>query len=263
MLWLMRAGLAGRGLVFLILGGFAGLSAAGSGARPVGTTGALHSLTGSPAGWALAALVIAGMACFALLRATQALFDLHGYGDDLAGIAQRTALGAAGLFYAGLAIVAISIALGWNVERSGNEAVRDWTAWLMGLPGGTALVGLIGLATVATGIGLAIAGAKRSFQRRLRVEPRPRPYVAAIGIAGMVARALVFALIGAFLVFAAVTSDPNQAEGFGGALETVEAQPYGDLLLGAAALGLVAFGLFGLSEALFAKPAKARKHRKR
>ncbi len=261
--WLARAAYAGRGLVFLILGGFAAVAAFGGTAQPVGETGALRSLLGSPAGWALALLIVAGLLCFAAFRALEAGFDLHGYGDNLIGVLRRASLGAAGLFYAGLAIVSASIVLGWHVARSGDETVRDWTAWLLGLPGGAWLVGIAGIATVGAGIGLAVGGLRQSFKQRVKVEPKPRPYIAAIGMVGMLARSIVFVLIGAFLVFAAVTSDPQKAEGFGGALQTIRAQPYGSVLLGAAALGLIAFGLFGMSEALFARPARAPKKRKR
>lgn len=253
LLWIARAGYAGRGSVFLILGAFAGLAALGQGTRPEGTTGALHDLLGTPLGWALGLPIAAGLFCFAAFRAIEAILDVHGYGDDLTGGLRRLALGAAGIFYAGLAIVAASIVLGWNVAGNEDQSVRDWTAWLLGLPGGDWLVGAAGLITVVTGGALAVAGFRASFERRVRVDKEERPYVAALGMVGLVARSLVFVLIGAFLIFAAVRADPNKAQGFGGVLRTLQQQPYGDLLLGLAALGLVAFGLFGLSEAIFAE----------
>ena len=262
-LWLARAGYAGRGVVFLILGGFAGWAALGHASRPVGTTGALHSLLATPAGWTLAAPTVIGLVCFAAFRALEAIADLHGYGDDLYGALHRAALAAGGLFYAGLAAVAASIVLGWDVARSDDATVRDWTAWLLGMPGGGILVAIAGFATVATGVGLVVSALRQTFKQRVRLEPKPRPYVTAIGIVGMVARAVVFLLVGAFLVFAAVTSDPQQAEGFSGALATIEQQPYGRPLLGATAMGLIAFGLFGVSEALFAVPERKQKKRRR
>ena len=253
LLWLARAGFAGRGAVFLILGAFAGKAALGLGAQPVGATDALRDLLGSWAGWAIVLAIAVGLLCFAAFRALEAAADVHGYGDDLSGIVRRAGLGAAGLFYAGLAVVAASIVFGWHVAAAGDQQVKSWTAWLLGFPGGAWLVGIAGVITVGAGVGLAIAGLRGSFQRRVRVDGEQRPYVRALGMVGLVGRSVVFVLIGAFLVFAAVTSDPSKAQGFGGALRTIQHQSYGDLLLGVAAIGLLAFGLFGMSEAVFAR----------
>jgi hypothetical protein len=68
---------------------------------------------------------------------------------------------------------------------------------------------------------------------------------------GLIARGAVFVIIGAFLVVAAVQLDSAQARGLQGALETLQRQPYGWILLGIVALGLVAFGVYSLIEAWY------------
>jgi hypothetical protein len=251
MQWLARAGHAGRGAVFLILGGFAGMAAVDHASRPVGTTSAVRDLLGSSAGWALAVMIVACLLCFAVFRASEAILDLHNFGDDLYAVLRRAALGTAGLFYAGVAIVAASIVLGWNIAPE-DVMVRGWTAWFLAVPGGAWIIGLAGAITVVVGIGLAVAGLRASFKRRVRLARETRTYVTALGTVGMTARSVVFIMIGGFLVFAAVTRDPQKAEGFGGALAVIQHQPHGDWLLGVAALSLLTFGLFGISEALFA-----------
>ena len=55
---------------------------------------------------------------------------------------------------------------------------------------------------------------------------------------------VVFGVIGVFLVQAALQTDPDEARGLGGALDTLARQPFGPYLLGAVALGLVAYGVF-------------------
>lgn len=253
LLWLARAGLAGRGVVFLILGGFAASASLGQGSRPVGTTGALHVLIASPAGWAAVVPIAVGLFCFAIFRALEAIFDVHGYGGGLRGGLRRAALGAAGISYVALAVIAAAIVSGWPVATDPDQKVRGWTAWLLSIPGGDWIVGIAGLITVCVGVGLAVGALRGSFNRRLRVDRDQRPYVTALGTVGLLSRAVIFVLIGAFLVFAAVTANPNDAEGFGGALRAVQRQPYGDWLLGITALGFLAFGLFGLGEAVFAE----------
>jgi hypothetical protein len=60
------------------------------------------------------------------------------------------------------------------------------------------------------------------------------------------ARGLVFAIVGVFLVNAAIEADPGEARGLGGALRALQAQPFGRVLFGITALGLFAFGIFQL-----------------
>lgn len=55
-------------------------------------------------------------------------------------------------------------------------------------------------------------------------------------------------MIGWFLVFAALHSHSSEAKGFGGALRFIQERPYGSLLLGVAAVGLFAFGMYGIAE---------------
>jgi hypothetical protein len=63
------------------------------------------------------------------------------------------------------------------------------------------------------------------------------------------ARGAVFALAGAFLTRAAVDYQPAKATGLDGALRSLRDHPAGPWLLGAAAVGLIAFGLYGFAEA--------------
>ena len=67
------------------------------------------------------------------------------------------------------------------------------------------------------------------------------------GRLGIAARGIVFGVVGTFLIRAALEYDPQEARGLGGALQTLAQQPFGPWLLGAVALGLVAYGLFMLS----------------
>ena len=59
--------------------------------------------------------------------------------------------------------------------------------------------------------------------------------------AGYAARGLVFTIVGSLVVIAALETDPNEAEGFGGALTTLQQQAYGPWLLALVAMGLVGY----------------------
>jgi Domain of Unknown Function (DUF1206) len=71
------------------------------------------------------------------------------------------------------------------------------------------------------------------------------------GTVGHIARAAVFGLVGAFLVGAAIDYKANEAIGLDGALAKVYDRPYGPWLLGVVAAGLLAFGIFSITEARY------------
>ena len=58
-------------------------------------------------------------------------------------------------------------------------------------------------------------------------------------------------MIGLFFFFAAIYSNANEATGVSGTLVSIQNQSYGMLLLGITAVGLLAFGAFGIAEAFF------------
>lgn len=68
---------------------------------------------------------------------------------------------------------------------------------------------------------------------------------------GYIARGALFGLIGAFLIHAGWTHDPQQVAGISGALEAIHKQAYGPWLLGTVAIGLIAFGLAQVAKARY------------
>ena len=156
----------------------------------------------------------------------------------------------AGLFYIIFASLAVPVLLGLNTGNSDTLA-RDWTAWLLTLRFGPWLIGSIGLAIIGIGIGTAVAGFRADFAKRIALSAEPRQFVVALGIFGYATRAIVFTMIGLFFVFAAINANANEAAGVAGTLVAIQRQRHGTLLLGITAAGLLAFGGFGIAEALF------------
>ena len=78
-----------------------------------------------------------------------------------------------------------------------------------------------------------------------------RRWIVAIGVVGQVARGIVFALIGVFLVKAAVEYDPHSAVGVDGALRRLQHAPYGSAVLAVVAAGLIVFALYSFSDARY------------
>jgi hypothetical protein len=78
-----------------------------------------------------------------------------------------------------------------------------------------------------------------------------RRWYTRIAVVGHLARAVVFGLIGVFLIKAAVDYNPSKAVGLDGALAKLVNQSYGSVLLGTVAGGLVAFAIYSLADARY------------
>ena len=80
---------------------------------------------------------------------------------------------------------------------------------------------------------------------------RTKRTVSAVSSAGLLARFVVFGLIGIFVVKAAYEFDPQEAIGLDGALRKVADGAYGGTLLATVAAGLFCYALFCFVEARY------------
>jgi hypothetical protein len=116
----------------------------------------------------------------------------------------------------------------------------------------TGRVGAIGGAIAAVGVGIGIARCWGEFTQRLELRQKQRRLIAALGRFGFVARSVVYTMVGLFLLFAALDSN-REAKGFAGALLLIQPQSYGSVWLGVTAAGLIAFGIYELTEGAFGR----------
>lgn len=248
---LARFGLAARGCIYLLVGYLAIQVALGH-SRQTDQNGALRAVARHSYGKALLWVLAVGFASYALWRFSEVAFGEVG-GDR--GAKGRAKSLVRGLPYAALCVTTVSLVLkAGNPRGSGAQQNQAVTARLMGSGGGRLLVGAAGAVLVAVGIGLIVEGVRRKFLDGLRtgeMSPTTRTTVEKLGVVGTVARGVVFGLAGIFVVEAAVTFDPKKARGLDAALHGLARNPAGPWLLGVVAVGLLAFGLFGLAEARY------------
>jgi hypothetical protein len=239
-----RLGFAARGLVYLIVGGFALLAAIGRGGT-TDTQGALQLLLVQPFGRLLLVLVGLGLAGYAAWRLVMAARDPERRADESGGVAlaRRAGYLASGIANLALAAFAGSLALPGMIPApgSGGDGPQDWTATLMAQPFGRGLVALVGLVVIGVAGGFVVRAVRARFERAFAPVART-PMIRNLCRAGILARAAVLAVISLFLLLAAWHADPSEAKGLGSALEAVRRQPFGPALLGLVGLGLVAYG---------------------
>lgn len=247
---LARLGLASRGLVYLVIGLLAGQVAFGQGGQ-ADRNGALGTLRDQPFGKGLLVVLAVGFTGYAAWRLLEAAVG-HRDAEGAKRAGKRLGSLGKGVLYGSFAVSTVRF-VGSSSGGSGDKT-KPLTARAMGMTGGQLLVGAVGVAVVAAGLWTAYRGLSRKFLDKLDLPAGSwltRDLAGRLGLVGLLGRGLVLCLLGGFLVEAAVTFDPGKAKGLDAGLKTLAQQPFGTVLLLAAALGLLAFGLWSFVEARY------------
>lgn len=250
--WLERAariGLAARGLVYVLIGVLALQIATGDSDERADQQGAMQQIAEQSFGAVLLWVVAVGFVGYGLWQLSEALW---GYRAEQGRKRTAKRLESAGKFvaYGVLAVLAAKTALDGSAGGGGQAL----TAKVLDAPGGRIIVGVVGVAIIVGSALLAWRGATADFAEQLSLgglSSTARTAVIRLGQTGHVARGVVFALFGVLVVAAAVTYDPQKAQGIDGTVKELATQPYGPAVLVVVALGLVCFGVYSFLEVRF------------
>jgi hypothetical protein len=174
----------------------------------------------------------------------------HGPQGADRGIDRLGALGS-GVVYAIICTIAIRLLTG-TAGSMGNA--KKTASGVFGWPAGRWIVGIAGLVMIGVGVYQLVRGLRKKFLDDSKTEQMPpvvKAWITRLGTIGHVARAIVFGLVGVFLVKSAVDQTAREAIGLDGALTKLYHRGYGPWLLGFVAAGLVAFAIFSISEARY------------
>jgi hypothetical protein len=249
--WLARVGFAARGLIYLIVGGFAAAAALGLGKEPHGIMDAVQAITGTQLRLVLAASTGIGLACLAAYFATVGMWHC------CRGRGPRRWLMAAGMLgdaivYGAVMLCIVSLLFDWHAD--GEQQVQLWTAWALGKPFGRVVIGFIGLLILACGLGVTGWVLTTDIDDDVDLPEDQKRVIEPIGRYGLSGRGLGAALVGVYWLSAALHTDPSQAHELGGALQSVQEHSKGWLLLLPLAGAFAASAVFDFVQALFHRP---------
>lgn len=253
--WIERAGRVGlvaKGVSYAIIGVLALQIPLGQGGEAADRQGVLRRLAGESWGTAALIALAVGFAAYALWRFADALFDRQNDGDGAKGLAKRAKSLGVGVVYVASAAAAYALVRSTSSDTGGDE--REETAKVLEWPAGRWIVLAVAVGFVGYGLYNVYRGWTQKFRDQLavgRMHGKVRTWAMRSGVVGHVARGIVFAIVGVFLGKAAIEYDPAEAVGIDGALLKLVEQPYGKVLLGLVAAGLVAYAVYCLVEARY------------
>ena len=250
---LARAGYAARGAVYAVIGLLAiRLAQGGAGPRP-NQQGAMNKIAHQPFGHALLILTAIGLGGYAIWRLAQAFV---GHTPEYGEHSKLDRIGAVGsaAAYTAFCILAISVLRG--TASNSSTTPKKTTAGVLQWPAGRELVAAVGVLFVGIAIYQAYLGLSKKFLEYSKTGQMSQGVLKAfttIGVVGLVARAVAFALIGVFTLKAARDYTPKDAVGLDGALARLLQHSYGTLALIVVGCGLIAFGAYSFADARYRK----------
>lgn len=251
---LARGGYAANGLVHILIGAIA-LVVAFGGDGASDQSGALMAIAAVPFGFVLlwaAAITLVGLAAWQVL---EGILQRTRSGDTRGRVAawgrRIGAWGQAAIFGV-LGAICGAVALGARVDA--ETAAERASAGLISLPGGGIVLALTGVGIGIGGIAFVVMGVRRSFRTKVEIpDSGPGRGIAGLGLVGFVAKGIALMIVGVLLVVAAVDADADTAGGLDGALKALLALMLGPVLVAIVGVGFVAYGVFCLFRARFAR----------
>jgi hypothetical protein len=160
------------------------------------------------------------------------------------------------LVYTAFAAYCLATAFGATSDNAARNDQRptEWSARVLRWPLGPVWLFLAGTVLLVSAVVLVIQATRRSFCGQLnlrRLRGRTRHVTLILGTVGYLGRAGLFAMVGWFVVRAAVTEDPNHGEGVDGSIRILAASGYGPPVLGVLAAALACYAVYLAMEARY------------
>jgi len=248
----VRLGYLAKALVYILIGILALKVAIGArGGRITDQGGALYVVLAQPFGQTVLIVLAAGLLAYASWQIVRALVGRDHHKHE--GWLDRVLTILRALVYGAIGVKGLKLGLGLRAGESGPEPlVRQALQW----PLGEWLIAIAGLGVGWYGL-VEIRDAIRS-----RLEPdldaaelrrRAGEWAVQVARSGIGARGVLMVLLGIGLVRAALRHRPAEASGLDRSLVVLNSMPQGTVLLGLAAAGVFAYGIYQFLHARYAQ----------
>lgn len=243
--WVARIGYASRGVIYLVIGGLAFLTAAGAGGQTTDSKGALAAIASQPFGRVMVAMLIFGLVGYALWRLVQAIKDVDHHGTSLKGLAVRIGLLGSAIAHGALALWASRFLMNdaSTYERIGTVFLGTDLGQLIYIVGGIALA-IVGFAHI-------YKGWTARYERYMYIPSRHSGWADPMCRFGLIARGVVWCIVAWFFIKAAAGASNDDVASLSDALTALRDSGYGSWLLGVVSAGLFAFGIYSCLEAVY------------
>ena len=228
-----RLGLLCRGTVYLLVGYLAlrlALAAHGRADAPASSAGAVQAA----GAWGRVPLVllVAGLGAYALTQLIEAVFRPAHATGTMGRWRQRAVSSWGCLLCSAFCLTTARLVVQPQPRQTAQSEQRqdvDVTADLLRTGWGRALLILVGVLVVVAGVETGRRSVRLDFQERFTKEHMPwtlAMLTRALGAVGCAARAVVFVLVGVFLLKAAVLSSAKQVKGLDAVFRSVASSAY-------------------------------------
>jgi hypothetical protein len=249
---LARLGYAANGIIHGLIGAVVIAIAFGS-TGEADQSGVLGPLGYSMYGKALLLLIFVGLVSLGIWKiATVVLMRKTKLNGKLR---RRLEEGAKASVYLVLGLSSIAFLFNHTSTSSSIASSQQITQALLHMPIGVPLLYLVCFVLAAVGIGLIIRGANRRFLDTLDSNVHVSlNYLAVLcGVAGYVAKGVVFIVLAGIFLNAALTFDPSKASGLDGAFKSFMALPFGASLLFVVGMGFVMYAIYSVARSRLAE----------
>ena len=250
------AGFFTKGVVYVLLGSLTFMAAFDLGGEISNTSDVIQFLLEFTLGKTFVGVIALGLFAYSFWRFYQTikLPESDGENETLKSGFKRIRYFYSGVFYGILAFAfskpLINSLIGSSQEEletngGGDKKAALWE--LLSHDWGKALIWALGILIAGQAIQQFYIAYKASFMKKIDNYPSVKheyDFIKRAGRLGYIARGMVFGVLAFFIIKVILNLNANEYKGTEGALAYFLSFSYGNLLLGAVALGLTAYGIF-------------------
>ncbi|WP_338813487.1 DUF1206 domain-containing protein [Bernardetia sp. Wsw4-3y2] len=244
-----KSGYFMKGVVYLLIGVLATMTAFGLGGQVSGKTGIFQFILQQPFGRILLGIVAVGLFGYTAWRWTQAFINPENDQNDTQNKFRRIGFFISGLSYGTFATFAAKMAIKGGSSSSGGGGRTTAIAKILEVPAGEVIIGILALFIIGKGVYDIWKGFSNKHMKKVSdLGFKTKEVVRKAGQVGYISRGIVLLVAGYITARAAIESNASKAGGTEGAFEFMFSSTSA-WLVGLVALGLALYGLFMMIKA--------------